>query len=348
MTVKVRQLNDANSIAWDTFVASHPEGTFCHKAGWKRVVEQGARHHCPFLIAEQDGAVVGVMPLTIRKSVLFGTLAVSSMFGVYGGPLAYDTGSYEALEEEAWRLALDAGAEVLEYRTKKARHDGDADWYVERNKSATFIREIVGKAEQDILLEIPRKQRAVVRKSLKNNLISDWNGSIKEFYFLYARSVRGLGTPVFPRRLFEAFVDVFGSDVSIQIVREATGNPVAGLMSFYTTDTVLPYYAGTGAGARELGAHDFMYFELMQRAVATGRKYFDFGRSKVGSGPYKFKKNWGFEPTLLEYQYRRAEGATIPDISPQNKKYQMMIAVWKRMPLPIANFLGPPISRHLG
>jgi len=348
MTVGVRLLDAASADPWDAFVEAHPDGTFCHRSGWKQVIEQGAGHESPFLFAEQDGAIVGVLPLTLRRSLIFGRQAISTMFGVYGGPLAVSDEAYDALDAAAWKLATEAGCDTLEYRTVRARHRDGSHWQTVEGKAATFIRSLVSGNEQDLLLQIPRKQRAVIRKSLEKGLISLWNNDLDAFYNLYACSVHGLGTPVFPKRLFAAFKAVFGEDVLIQIIRDSEGEGVASLMSFRTQNTVLPFYAGGSARARSLAAHDFMYFDLMKQAVASGRTTFDFGRSKVGTGPYNFKKNWGFDPTPLEYEYRLAEGAGVPDMSPQNRKFSLMIAAWKRLPLGVANLIGPPISRHLG
>ncbi|MBM3523413.1 MAG: GNAT family N-acetyltransferase, partial [Alphaproteobacteria bacterium] len=110
---------------------------------------------------------------------------------------------------------------------------------------------------------------------------------------------------------------------------------------------VLPYFAGGTAAARG-GAYDLMYYTIMNRAAARGCRIFDFGRSKAGTGPFSFKKNWGFEPEFLSYEYDLAPGRSIPENNPLNPKYRMFIAAWKRLPLPIANFVGPMLSRGLG
>jgi hypothetical protein len=91
-----------------------------------------------------------------------------------------------------------------------------------------------------------------------------------------------------------------------------------------------------------------MYWEVMRRAAARGCRLFDYGRSKAGTGAFAFKKNWGFEPAPLEYRFRLAPGAAIPDHNPLNPKYRLFIAAWKKLPLPVANLLGPPIVRGLG
>lgn len=347
MVVTVRDISGVDYAAWDQYVRGHKKGTFCHLVGWKTVVESGAGHRCPYLIAEEAGKIVGILPLVVRESLLFGKALISSMFAVYGGVLASSEAAYAALDEAAWAIAAAENIDALTYRSVEARHEDRDGWTVDADSSATFQRELADNPES-ILLSIPRKQRAVVRKSLKAGLHCDWGSDLETFYSLYAESVRNLGTPVFSKKLFRGFLDVFQDDVEVQVIRTPEGQPVASLMSFYFTDYVLPYYAGGNREARKYGAHDFMYYQLMVRAAARGAKLFDFGRSKVGSGPYKFKKNWGFEPTLLQYETRLADGAEPQDLSPNNKKFVAMVNLWKKLPLPVANFLGPSIARHLG
>ena len=350
MTVTIRQLDRAYAPMWDAFVAAHGAGTFCHYAGWKFAIETGAGHECPYLFAERDGAIVGILPLTLRRSALFGKAMISSMFAVYGGVLcAEDDADVRAsLTEAAWSLAQAAGIDVIEYRTLDAAHQGSFGWAQPEAKAATFIRDLPQENDDAVLLSIPRKQRAVVRKSLTHGLVADRTAGVEEFYHLYAVSVRNLGTPVFPLKLFKALIREFPDQHDLLVVRTPDGKALASLMSFFDRKTILPYYAGGIPDARAYGAHDFMYFDLMCFARARGIKYFDFGRSKIGTGPYSFKKNWGFEPTLLDYEYQLAPGAAVPDLSPQNKKYALMVKVWKHLPLWAANLAGPMFARHLG
>jgi len=120
------------------------------------------------------------------------------------------------------------------------------------------------------------------------------------------------------------------------------------VLSFYFRDEVLPYYAGDAEAARDLAANDFKYWELMRRAVARGCTLFDYGRSKLDTGSYSFKKNWGFEPEPLAYEYALLTRSDVPQNNPLNPKYRMFIAMWKRLPRPVANALGPHIVRNLG
>ena len=347
MSFSISELKIENFTRWDAYVRAHAEGTFCHLSGWKTVIEKGARQECPYLVAMQDGKITGVLPLTLRKSLMFGKALTSSMFAVYGGALADDSDVHNALEAAAWEYAQAEGLKAVSYRTIKSNRHGDAGWEVDTDSAATFIK-CLKTTPEDILLDIPKRQRAVVRKSLKNGLTCDWGGSIDEFYALYAESVRNLGTPVFGKEIFIQFMDVFGDDVELQVIKTEDGQTVSAMMSFYYKDTVLPYYSGGTFAARKYGSQDFMLYSLMLRAVEKGYSRFDIGRSKTGTGPYKFKKNWGFEPTPLEYQFQLAEGEAPPNLTPQNSKFDLLIKVWKKLPLPVANLLGPAIARHLG
>jgi len=346
MAITVRPMEKRDIPTWDAYVRKHQEGTFCHLAGWSNVIQSGARQKSTFLIAEHEGRIVGVLPLVHRQSFLFGDALISTMFAVYGGPLADNESGYEALEEAAWELTCMLGVPSLEYRTVHALCGTKGSWVVD--KGASTFRKKLKNAPEDILLDIPRKQRAVVRKSLKLGLTCRWEKDIDTFYALYAESVRNLGTPVFPKQLFSEFVSEFGDSVEIQVIYAPDGTAIASLMSFYHKNWVLPYYAGGSSLARKYSAHDFMYYKLMVHAAERGATSFDFGRSKNGTGPYKFKKNWGFDPTPLEYQSRLIEGASKADLNPANKKFELMVKIWKKLPLPIANFIGPSIARHLG
>jgi len=126
------------------------------------------------------------------------------------------------------------------------------------------------------------------------------------------------------------------------------GRPLSSVMSFTFRDEILPYYAGDDEAARELAANDFKYWELMRHACANGVRVFDYGRSKRGTGPYAFKKNWGFEPQPLHYEYRLYKRDAVPQNNPANAKYRLMIEAWRRLPLGVANWLGPFVVRSLG
>ncbi len=339
----VRALTADRVASWDDFATGCGEATFFHRAGWQHVIAQSFGHRTHYLYVEQDGVILGILPLVHVASRLFGNSLVSNAFGVYGGPAALDPQARAALDRAAIALMKSLGADCLEYRQLARAHP---DWPCRDNLYATFRRPIDPDPEVN-LKAIPRKQRAVIRQSLARGLTIVADSGIERFFALYALSVRNLGTPVFAKRYFANLKREFGTDCEV-LIAEHDGQPVCGVMSFYFRDEVLPYYAGASPAARNLGAYDLIYWHLLREAAVRGLKIFDFGRSKHGTGAFAFKKNWGFSPQPIFHEYQLKPGQAIPDINPLNPKYRLFINAWKRLPLPIANTLGPLIARDLG
>jgi FemAB-related protein (PEP-CTERM system-associated) len=343
LTVKRLEIGDiATATRWDAFIMACPQATFFHRAGWQNVVHQVYRHQCYFLYAEADGVIQGVLPLGHVNSWLFGNSLTSLPFAVYGGVAADNPEAAEALEQQAQKLAQELGVEHLEFRNIHARHP---EWPTQ-DLYVTFRKEILPK-EEDNMLAIPRKQRASVRKGIKNNLVSVIDSDVERFFALFADNVHRHGTPAMPKKYFKALCAEFGADCEVLTVTTAEGQPLSSVMSFYFRDEVLPYYAGDDESARDLAANDFKYWELMRRACARGLKVFDYGRSKQGTGSFSFKKNWGFEPTPLHYEFFLYKRDAIPQNNPNNAKYKLLISTWRRMPIGLANWLGPFIVRNL-
>ncbi len=333
----------AAAAAWDAFVAACPGATFFHRASWQRILADVFRHDTYFLYAELDGQIAGVLPLAHVNSALFGNALVSLPFAVYGGVAAMTEAVAVALEKDAVRLGRNLGVDHLELRQVQARH---ADWPLQ-DLYVTFRREILPDEEAN-MLAIPRKQRAMVRKGAKNGLRSEIDPGVDRFFALYADNVHRHGTPAMPKKYFQALLDEFGADCEILTVVAPDGRALSSVLSFYFRDEVLPYYAGDDVLARDLAANDFKYWELMRRACARGLKVFDYGRSKQGTGSYSFKKNWGFEPAPLHYEYQLYKRDAIPQNNPSNAKYKLMIEAWRRLPIGVANWLGPFVVRNLG
>ncbi len=346
LPIKVRTLTPADVPRWDAFVRACPQATFFHLSAWQGIVEDVLRHRCFFLFAERAGEIIAVLPLAEVRSRLFGHALTSLPFCVYGGVAAADEAGPEAvsaLESEADALASKLGVQHLEYRNLQVRHE---DW-PRQDLYVTFRKAILPEVE-DNMLAIPRKQRAMVRKGIKNGLVSETDANVDRFFALYADNVRRHGTPALSKKFFQRLKDSFGEACEVLTVTDPAGKPLSSVLSFYFRDEVLPYYAGDDLAARDLAANDFKYWELMRRACERGCKVFDYGRSKVGTGPYSFKKNWGFEPQPLSYEYRLYKRDSVPQNNPMNPKYRAFIALWKRLPLGVANAIGPHIVRNLG
>ena len=348
VTVRVADLRDPVQTARiHGFLIDHPESTPFHRPAWLAAVTAGTGNAALGLIAERHGGIAAWLPLTAVRSPIFGSILASSGFAVGGGLLTDGSDPapiFAALEELAARQSCPA----IELRGGKLP-GGRPGWDLRIESHCGFVRALAADDEAE-LLAIPRKQRAEVRKGLAKELTVEVGVSERDraaHYAVFAESVRNLGTPVFPRALFDAVLDRFGADADILTVRES-GVPVSSVLSLYHRGAVMPYWGGGTWAARQLRANDRMYFELMRHARARGFTQFDFGRSKTNSGAYDFKRNWGFEPEPLSYAAWTALGCAKRDADPTSRKHAAQIALWRRLPLPLANRLGPLIARGLG
>lgn len=339
----IKTLDNSSIQQWDDFVDNSSSATFFHKAGWKEVIEKAFGHNTYFLYVENQGKITGILPLVHVKSMLFGNSLSSCAFCVYGGIVADDEQSYIELDKKACELAEELGVDYLEMRNRIqiTPERPFKELYV------TFRKELDSNEEKN-MLAIPRKQRAVIRKGIKAGLDSEIDQGVERFYRAYSTSVRNLGTPVFSKKYFSILKQVFKKQCEILTVVDKHGQLIASVMSFYFKDEVLPYYGGGTEHARAVQGNDFMYWEVMRRAVEKGIKIFDYGRSKEGTGSYRFKKHWGFEPKPLYYEFYLVKSNSIPDINPLNPKYQIFIAAWKRLPLSVSHIVGPWLAKDLG
>jgi FemAB-related protein (PEP-CTERM system-associated) len=337
--IKIEHCSSAEK-PWDEYVLRHPQATFFHLMGWQRVVEQTFPYRPFSCIALRDGRISGVLPLFLVRNLPFGQSLVSMPWGVYGGICADDNETHSALLNYAKTLAQRLGVRYLELRNQAPCCDLPAtDLYV------TFRKEIARDPDTNIAA-IPRKQRRMIRQGDKHGLTAQMGGEelLKGFYHLYAHSVRNLGTPVLPVRFMANILREFGPACRILAVFHEE-HMVAGVMTFFFREQVMPYYGGALRHALQYAVNDFMYWHLLCYSAEQGYQVFDFGRSKKGTGSYDFKRHWGFEPTPLAYQYHLVRQKTMPDQNPLNPRFALAIQTWKRMPLWLSRWLGPRVVR---
>lgn len=343
-TCDIRLATPDSAGSWDRYVLSHPQGTIFHSTAWQRVIENAFSHKSHYLAAfvPDTQEIVGVLPLFEIKSILFDHYLVSVPFAELGGVLADNQEVATALTTRAIELSAETGVAYLELKNRQP-YPG----LLTKALYFNFSRPICSTTEEN-LLTIPRKSRAMVRRGIKAGLKAEWGKQLlDEFYLILAKSYHRLGTPIFPKRLFHAFLDEFADCIDLMVVRKPGGEGIAAVMTFFYRDRVMPYYAGSLAEYRELASNDFMYWVLMEYGREHGFTVFDFGRSKAETGSYHFKKNWGFEPLPLAYQYHLANASEMPNLSPANPKYRRKIELWRKLPFCLTRFFGPPLAKYL-
>lgn len=347
MTVSHADLADPiQAEILDQWICARPESTPFHRPAWVSAVARGTGQEALMLVCRRGGMITGVLPLNVIHSPLFGRALVSSGFAVDGGILAQDGETTRLLAQACWREALTMSCTTAELRGGKLP---DAGWTIKEDSYLGFSRPLEIDDEAQLAV-VPKRHRAEIRKGLANNLLME-SGNCQRLldihYRLYAENVHRLGTPVFPKSLFAETLMAFGSDASV-VIASKDAVPHTSSIVLYHRDSCMPYWHGATLGARALRSNEATYFWLMGHARERGCKIFDFGRSKVGTGPALWKKTWGWEGVPLTYAVRAAPGHEIRDINPLSPQYQRKVALWKKLPLPLANLIGPGIARGLG
>ncbi len=347
LAITMLDLHDgAQAEAADAFVMAQAAGTPFHRPAWMLGVERATGNHAHMLAAVgPSGQIRGLLPLHHVKSMLFGQALVSSAFAVDGGILADDPATVAPLAAAGQAFARNMGDLSIELHGGPSPGEG---WQA-YSEHLGFARPLAADDDAE-LLAVPRKHRAELRKALANPSLRVETGRgsklVRDHYRVYATSVRNLGTPVFPARLFREMLDRFGDQADIMVAYDGD-RPVSAVLTLYHGGTAMPYWGGGIHDARRLRSNELMYYRLMGHARAKGMHSFDFGRSKRDSGQAAWKKSFGFEPRPLLYHTWSPDGKA-RDIDPRSDKYQRRIDLWKKLPLPVANLIGPFIARGLG
>lgn len=347
----VEELSPRLEAAWDRFVRDAPGATFFHQLGWRWLVERVFGHRAHYLLARRGpnaSDITGVLPLFEMKSLLFGHSLVSVPFAIGGGVLvgvADDAETAAGLVQRGRKLAERLGVDYMELRSEQPVA-GDLltkDLYV------TFRADLT-EGEEAWLQRMERKRRQMMNYVAKGKAGFSWStAGIEElplFYRMFSESMRHHGTPVYPRLFLEEILDRFPTQTHLFFVHHE-GRPVAGVLNLFFRDVIMPFYAGADRSVRPRGVDDYMYLSILRWGRENGFRTFDFGRSKRGTGAYAFKARWGMTEVPLAYQYHLVRARELPNVSPANPKYQALIELWKRMPLPLTRLLGPRIIRRI-
>jgi FemAB-related protein (PEP-CTERM system-associated) len=320
--------------------SGRPAATGYHEWAWRDVFTRAFGHQDRSLIARRGTTVEGVLPLVEIRSPLFGRSLTSMPFVNYGGMLADTDDSARGLLEAARALARARGCRHVELRHTARQFD---DLPCRQHKVSMWLS-----LAPNLWDGFDRKVRNQVRKAEKSQLSAVRGGIelLPEFYTVFSRNMRDLGTPVYGRELFASVLDAFPDRARLVVVRLGAAPVAAGLTYRTGPRTEIPW-ASSIRDYNALCPNHLLYWQAIQHAVAEGCEIFDFGRSTPHEGTYKFKEQWGAVPVPLHWEYVLTEGAALPDHSPKNPKFNLAIAAWKRSPLWLANRIGPRIVKDI-
>jgi len=340
---QVSVTEDVTASAWNAYVYSHADGTVDHLFEWRDVCTSVFGHACTYLGALRDDTVVGVLPLVQFRSRLFGRFVVSLPFLNYGGLLTSDADAQSALLARAKQVTASFGGTHLELRHVERQCD-DLPF---RSHKLSLTRALPDSSDA-LWTGLDKKVRNQVRKAQKEGLTAAKGGAelLDEFYAVFSENMRDLGTPVYSRRLFAEVLRHFPTEARIFVVRFG-GRPVAASVVMSWRGVALVPWASSLKRYRHLCPNMLLYWSMMESAVASGARRFDFGRSSPGSGTHAFKVQWGATERPLHWEYALLSREVPPDQGPTNTRFDLLINVWQRLPLAMANAIGPHIVRNI-
>jgi FemAB-related protein (PEP-CTERM system-associated) len=337
--VAVTSAGAGERLDWDAYVAAHPDATGYHDWEWGSVFTRAFGHQPEYLVARRAERIVGVLPLVELRSVLFGRLMSSLPFVNYGGVVAESAAVTQALVRAAAGLARERGAKHLELRHTTRQLDAPC----RQHKVSMQLELADGMWER-----FDRKVRNQIRKAEKSGLVAERGGieRLDEFYPVFARNMRDLGTPVYARRFFDEILRAFPERARVIVVRLGDA-PVAAAITFRSRHTLEVPWASSLREHNSLCPNHLLYWTAIQSAVAEECRVLDFGRSTPNEGTFQFKRQWGATPVPLYWEYPWLDSGAIPDQSPTNPKFRAAIALWKRCPVWLTRMVGPRIVKAI-
>lgn len=351
----ISAIDDSEQAAWDAYVDNHVQASLYHTYRWRTVIEQSFGHECFYLAAKNDQQkICGVLPLVRLRSRLFGDFAISVPFFNYGGPLADNVQISTQLLAHAAVIAQNLQLKHLEIRATQSLNFESAlnsktatESWPARTDKASMIRRLPNTSAQ-LDEEIGAKVRAQIKRARQED-IAIHTGQLElldDFYRVFAINMRDLGTPVYGKNFFRNILTAFPEQAHIVIVR-LRGKPVAAAFLLGYRDMMEIPWASTIRSANTLNMNMLLYRAVLEFSIQQGYEFFDFGRSTIDSGTYRFKRQWGAQPLQHYWHYWQPNAAELPSLKPDSPKFKLMIAAWQQLPVAISKLIGPHIVKYL-
>ena len=330
--------------SWDRFVESHPRATVAHLSAWGQIAREVYGHEPVYLRAEEDGEIRGVLPLVLVSGRLFGRRLVSMPFLDYGGALA---GGEQGLETALIEQAL------AQTRTRRARGLGLRQFHPEpvpwptTDDRVTMLLELT--TEEGVWKALPSERRNRVRKGEKQGLTAAWTGpeTLDEFYTVYAVNMRDLGSPPHSRGFFRAMLKALPGTARVLLVRDKDGRAVGAAVCLFFRDTIMVPWVSSLREAFALCPNFVLYWEVIRFGCRSGYRVLDLGRSFKSAGTFEFKRQWGAQPHTLPWIFLDAVPGGPPPVDRDASRFELLIRAWKKLPVPVANAVGPWIRRQV-
>ncbi len=341
--ITIRLADNLDKDKWNQYLIKTQGGILGHQWQWRSILTNSFNIQPYYIIAEKENNVVGLLPTVFMSSFIFGKFLISLPWLDYGGPIADNDTIASKLVDKAEVIAQKNQCRFLELRAVKHRLSN----LTEKIDKFGFQLDLT-LGQEEVWKSFDAKARNQVRKAEKSGLTVNFGKAelLDDFYKIFSRNMRDLGTPVWPKKLFTEILHHFKNDCEFALVKMDQKPIAAGMLIHYFDYSVVPS-ASANREYLKYCPNNLMYWEIIKRCIQRGSKTFDFGRSSRGSGTNRFKKQWVKEPISQIWQYRLLEIDELPELNPNNPKFKLAISIWKKLPLPIANFFGPKIVTRL-
>ncbi|NOY76627.1 MAG: FemAB family PEP-CTERM system-associated protein [Calditrichaeota bacterium] len=342
--MKIQRLTKETEAAWDQYVLRHPHGNFYQLSGWQEVYASVFQFVPQYYFAVENSRIVGVLPLILMRNILGKPFLVSTPFSSYGG-VCFDTREAgQFLLKWAKHLAAKYGVQYVEFR----QYEQTFGHLPQKDVFVRLVTKLSSDPEELWKHSLKPKIRRFVRQGEKKGLYADWGHHyLNDFYRIFTTNMKRLGTPAHPIGLFGKLIEKFGDQVKLLVVKYEKRVIGGMFMVDYAGRILTDPWVSSLSEFNHLRPNHILYWNALKYGCENGYDFFDFGRSTQGTGTYEFKKPWGAEALVLPYEYYLHKAGTIPEVDANNNKYEFLISVWKKLPLPLATAVGKRVVKFL-
>ncbi len=343
LTIRLAETQD--QACWNEYVKQHSEASPYHLYAWRQSIEQAYRHKGIYLIAEENEHIVGVLPSILMSPPLFSNKLCCLPFCDMGKPLCNSLSIKQNLIQHALKLSQQHQCKAIELREE------DTETLSHSPKPGNKVRmKLALPTDSEALWSsFKSKLRSQVRKAEKNGLTYEIGHSIEQlqaFYQVYAFNMKRLGSPAHAYHWFEAILEHYQNHCMIVLVKMSSQTIGAGLVLTVGKKASIPW-ASTLSNYNKYAPNMLLYWATLKQVTDTGIQEFDFGRSTLGEGTYKFKEQWGAQPYLLNWKTLNTQGKAFQMQNTNSKLRPMVEAIWRKLPLGLTNTLGPQLRRYI-
>lgn len=326
----------------ETVYSTWEWGTVCENFGHDRY----------YLGIERDGELRAGIPLMFNDSRLFGKKLVSMPYAPYGSILirrdAANPHEYrQHLIEDLQSLTDSLSADQASIRGYNAMTIDDPN-FTTTNEFVTFEVDLRN-GEDQVWEDVASRFRRGVRKARKNDVRVEKgfdDSSFAAYYEMYLDNMHYYGTPPYSRRFFRNVHTVLGERDAFELylAYDDEGRPINGVTAFFHGDRAIYWTGVSDHEYRELNGGSLLLWEAMSDACDRGYPIFDLGRTREGTGVYRYKDGIGNPVELIDRHYA-PDGVDRPP-NPDDG-YDTYKTIWRKLPVKLTEYLGPHLRRRL-